>query len=422
MSILLRQATVIDPSSPFHLQRADIFISNGSIDAIGQNLDIKAEETLAIPGLYVSPGWVDIFSHFNDPGQEHKETLESGALAAAAGGFTDVMTLPNTSPCTHNKAAVEYGVQRSRYLPVNIHPIGAITKNAEGKELAEMYDMHASGAKAFSDGVNSLQSSGIMLKALQYLKAIDKVIIQIPEDKSLSTHGLMHEGIVSTRLGLPGKPSIAEELMITRDIELVKYTGSKLHITGLSSRKAVELVKEAKAEGLSISCSVTPYHLIFCDEDLQDYDTNLKVNPPLRTADDRQALIEAVMDGTIDCIASHHMPEDIDHKIVEFEYARNGMISLQTAFAAVASALPGISAERLVDLFCFAPRRIFNLPAPVIDKGAQAQLSLFTMQQEWMFDKGMNKSRSANSPFIGRNFTAKPLGIINKGSLFLNNE
>ncbi|MDB5197541.1 MAG: dihydroorotase [Flaviaesturariibacter sp.] len=420
MDILIRQPLLIDPSSPFHLQKADLFISNGIIRQIGGELPSKYDLFIDEPGLCVSPGWVDIFANFCDPGQEFKETLETGANAAAAGGYTDVFLVPNTTPVVHSKAPVEYLVQKSYSLPVNLHPIGAVTKNAEGQALSEMYDMQASGAIAFSDGTASIQSAGLLLKALEYLKAIDRTIIQLPDNRSINPGGLMNEGIVSTRLGLPGRPAIAEELMIARDIELAKYTGSKLHFTGVTTAKSIQLIQEAKATGLPISCSVTPYHLFFCDEDLQDYDTYLKVNPPLRSAADRTALQEAVMNGTIDCIASHHLPQDTDAKIIEFEYAQYGMIGLQTAFATVKTALPKITEERLVELFCTTPRRLFDLPPLTITEGASATLTLFQPNTPWTFEKEHNRSRSANSPFFSRPVTGKPLGIIAKGGVFLN--
>jgi dihydroorotase len=269
MNLLLRQAKIIDPSSPFHQQQADIFIQDGILKTISPKLDITADKIIEAEGLFVSPGWLDVFAHFPDPGFEYKESLQTGANAAAAGGYTDVLLIPNTAPVVHNKSAVEYIVQRSKSFPVNLHPIAAVTKNAEGKELAEMYDMHDSGAIAFGDGNCSIQSSGILLKALQYLRAIDKVLIQLPDDRSISATGLMNEGIISTQLGLPGKPAIAEELMIARDIELAKYTESKIHFTGISTAKSVELIQRAKAEGIRVTCSVTPYHLFSAMRTLQ---------------------------------------------------------------------------------------------------------------------------------------------------------
>ena len=419
MNLLLRQATIIDPSSPFNQQQADIFIENGAIQSIGQNLAKTSETIIEKEGLFVSPGWVDVFAHFPDPGFEYKESLETGAQAAAAGGYTDVLLIPNTVPAVHNKSSVEYIVQRSKSLPVNLHPIGAVSKNTEGKELAEMYDMHDSGAIAFGDGNCSIQPSGIMLKALQYLKAIDKVLIQLPDDRSISATGLMNEGIISTQLGLPGKPAIAEELMIARDIDLAKYTSSKIHFTGISTARSVELIKKAKADGITVTCSVTPYHLLFCDEDLETYDTNLKLNPPLRTAADREALRKAVLEGVVDCIASHHFPQEKDSKVVEFEYAKYGAIGLQTSFAAMRTILPEMPLENLVALFSSRPRKIFDLPAKVIDQNSSACLTLFT-DEEWIFNKEDILSKSSNTPFVGKSFRGKPFGIINKDQVFLN--
>ncbi|HEV7622009.1 MAG TPA: dihydroorotase [Flavisolibacter sp.] len=417
MDILLRQVLITDPSSPFHQQQADIFIQNGIIAEIGI-INRSSDKEVSIRGLSVSPGWTDIFSNFCDPGFEFKETLESGAKAAASGGYTDVFILPNTNPVVHNKSGVEYIVQRSKSLPVNIHPIAAITKNTEGKELAEMYDMYNSGAVAFSDGTSSVQSSGLLLKALQYIKAIDKTIIQLPDDKSISASGLINEGIISTQLGLPGKPAIAEELMIARDIELAQYTDSRIHFTGVSTAAGLALIKTAKEKGIAVSCSVTPYHLFFSDEDLTGYDTNLKVNPPLRTKADREALKQGVISGLVDCIATHHMPQETDHKMVEFEYANYGMTGLETCFGLLRTSIPELSAERIVALLSIRPRTIFGLPSQTIEINKPAALSLFNPQERWKFEH--TASRSHNSPLFGIQLTGKPAGIINKDSLFLN--
>lgn len=411
MIILIRKVVITQPGSLFHKQKKDILIVNGVIGRIADHLDEKADTVIEGPGLHVSPGWVDIFTHCCDPGFEHKETLQTGAQAAAAGGYTHMFVLPNTNPVIQSKSQVEYIKEKSRSLPVNIHPLGAISKNAEGKDLAEMYDMFDSGAIGFSDGLNPVQSAGILLKALQYVKAFDGVIIQIPQDKSIGTHGLMNEGIVSTRLGLPGKPIIAEEMMVARDIELAAYTGSKLHFTGVSSKHSVALINNAREKGLSVSCSVTPYHLLFCDEDLIDYDTNLKVNPPLRNRENREALLDALRNGWIDGIASHHLPQDWDNKTCEFEYAGYGMIGLETAFGIVRKL--GIDIEQWINLCSFNPRKIFNLPPGSVEEGEPADLTLFDPDQQYYFEEKHIYSKSKNSPLIGKELKGRVIGIIN---------
>jgi len=418
MKVLLKQATIVNSSSPFNGLAKDIYIKDGIITAIADSITEKADKIIDTENLSVSIGWMDIFSHFCDPGYEHRETLESGAKAAAAGGFTEIMVVPNTNPVVHSKSQIEYIIQKSKDYAVTIHPIGAITKNAEGKELAEMYDMHQSGAIAFSDGIHSIQQPGVLLKALQYVLAFDGTVIQLPEDKSISPHGLMNEGIISTQLGLPGKPAIAEELMIARDIELVKYTGSKIHFTGVSTKKSIELIAKAKADGLKVSCSITPYHIFFCDEDLITYDTNLKVNPPLRTKEDMLALREAVKKGTVDCFSSHHIPQNTDSKICEFEYAKNGMIGLESLFGSALLIVD--NAKLVVDLLTIAPRNVFGVAIPEIKEGAPANLTLFDSGNEFIFEESLIQSKSKNSAFIGKKLKGKVIGIINGSKLELN--
>lgn len=421
MKLLLRQVKITDKNSPHNGLVRDILIIDGKIEQIDNDIDpnIFGVKVVDSNNLFASVGWVDIFAHFNDPGFEYKETLETGANAAAAGGFTNVFVLPNTNPVIDNKASVEYIVQKSKSLPVKIHPLGAISKRIEGREPAEMYDMHNSGAIAFSDGTKPIQTPGLMLKALQYVKAVDAVIIQLPVDQSLSGTGLVNEGIVSTQLGLPGIPAISEDLMVNRDIELAKYTDSKLHFTGITTAKSISLIQRAKHEGLPVSCSVTPYHLFYCDEDMVTYDTNLKVNPPLRSRLDMMALRKAVEDGSVDCIASHHLPQDWDSKTCEFEYAKSGMIGLENTFGILNELFPEMPTAQLVDLLSSNPRTIFFKHKSSIAEGEIADITLFDRTTENTYAEKDIKSKSHNSPFINHGFKGKVFGIINNEKVTL---
>ncbi|WP_207493491.1 dihydroorotase [Aridibaculum aurantiacum] len=420
MKLLLKQVTICDKLSPHNGSTKDILIINGKITSIEDSIDAGDAEVIEEKDVLVSPGWVDVFAHFNDPGNEYKETIETGIEAATAGGYTNVFVLPNTNPVVGNKSLVEYIAQKAKHAIVNVFPLGSITKNAEGKELAEMYDMRKSGAIAFTDGTNPVQTPGLFLKALQYVRAFDGTLIQLPIDRSIGKHGLMNEGITSTRLGLPGLPAIAEELIITRDIELTKYTGSKLHITGVSTAKGLALIAGAKAAGVKISCSVTPYHLFFCDEDLVTYDTNLKVDPPLRTRQDMVALREGVLNGTIDCISSHHLPQDWDHKVCEFEYAQPGINALQSTFNVINHTFPALPVDRLIEILSTKARQLFSLQQNAIDVNNDADLTIFTRSGETTLTTETNKSRSNNNPFINLSLRGAVLGVINKEKKSLN--
>lgn len=420
MSILLRQVKIADSASPFHNKVKDILIKDHKIVSITDHFDGKAEFVFEKPGSIVSPGWVDPFVHFCDPGMEHRETLISGAAAAQKGGFTNVFTLPNTQPITDNKSQVSYIKQQSNALPIHVNPIGALSKKIEGKDLAEMIDMYNNGAVAFSDGLHPVQSTLLFLKALQYVKAFDGVVIQMPIDKSLGSLGLMNEGILSTQLGLPGIPAIAEELIISRDIELLRYTQSKLHITGVTTAKGIATIANAKKEGLQVTCSVTPYHLFFTEEDLKEYNTLLKVFPPLRTKKDQEALLKAVEDGTVDCISSHHLPQDWDGKTIEFENAKAGIASIETSFNAVIQKLPKLSEEKIAALFSTNARNIFGLSASTIQENNIAELTLFNTTENTLMSKTESASKSANSPFWDIPLKGKVLGTIVKNTLHTN--
>lgn len=423
MKVLIQQAYINDPGSSQHGTKADLLIESGIIREIGSNLTGTDAQVISGEGLFVSPGWVDPFAHFADPGQEYKETLETGARAAAIGGFTDVLVMPNTQPVIDTKSQVEYIRHKSATLPypVNVRAIGAITKQAQGKDLAEMYDMYASGAVAFSDGTHPVQAAGVLVKALQYVRSFNGVIIQIPDDNSIGTHGLMHEGILSTQLGLSGKPIMAEELMVARDIKLARYANSRLHFTGVSSPKSLEYIRRAKEGGIAVTCSVTPHHLFFTDEAIGQYDTNLKVFPPLRPEKERDALRKALADGTIDCIATHHLPHETDSKVVEFEAAAFGMIGLETCYPALKTALPEISESQWVNLLSINARAIFGLPAATLEINEPALVTIYQPELPTVVNSAFFGSRSRNSPFLGKTLQGSVKGVINGEKIFLTN-
>ncbi len=408
MTILIRKALIKDIRSPYHNKVMDIFLSNGRIEQVSEKLDSSADKIIEANGDLLSPGWIDVFVTGSDPGYEYKDDLDSVSASASAGGFTHIFLTPNTLPVTQSKSGIQYIVGRNISLPVTLHPIGAVTKNTEGKELTEMFDMRQSGAIAFGDGNKSIQSAGLMIKALQYVKAFDGILIQMPDDQSVAPNGLMNEGTVSTQIGLPGKPALAEEIMVARDIELLRYTDSTLHITGISLARSVEMIRQAKAEGLKISCSTTPYHLMFTDAALLlGYNTLLKVNPPLRTELDRQALIKGIQDGTIDCVSSHHTAQNKDAKICEFEYAEYGMLGLEPAYGILTAV--GLSVDQILAVFCYNPAQLFGLTS-TIEIGSTADLTLFNPNESFVFSNMDIKSKSTNSPYIGMSLKGRIKG------------
>lgn len=420
MKILIKKARIIAPGQASNGQVKALLVEDGTITQVAEHIDAKADRIISNENLHVSPGWVDCFAHFCDPGLEYKETLESGASAAAAGGYTTVLVIPNTQPPLDSRSQIEYIRKRTENLPVSLLPVGSISKGLKGESLAEMIDMHHAGARAFSDGLHPIQSSGLLLKALQYIKAFNGIIIQIPDEQSISKHGLAHEGIWSTKLGISGIPDIAEIMMLKRDLDLLRYTESRMHITGLSLAESVQLIKVAKEEGLAITCSVTPFHLFLTDAALQEFDSNYKVSPPLREQEDVDCLRKALKEGIIDCIASHHIPQDQDSKNKEFEYASHGMTGLETAFGILGAAIPDWNPEEKINMLAIKPRNIFGLPVPQIEEGADAELTLFDPDQEWIFDKKTSKSKSRNTPFHQTKLKGKPVGIIHKNNLVLN--
>ena len=411
MQLLLKKVTILSPTSKYHLKKKDILIKNGLIEKIADSINEKVKTVIDEKNVYVSIGFMDLFADFCEPGYEHNDTIATGMKASLAGGFTDVCLLPNTNPIIQNRSTIESIKSKSDL--VNLHPLGAVSKNTEGKDLAEMYVMKEGGAIAFTDGKKTIQDAGLLLKALQYIKTFDGVIIEIPENTSISKHGLMHEGIASTKLGMPGKPAISEYIAIQQSLELVSYTNSKIHFTGISTKKSIELIKQAKKQGLQVTCSVTPYHLLYTDADLETYDSLYKVNPPLRTDEDRKALLKAVEDGVVDSIASHHFPQDWDSKTKEFEYAKNGMITLQTMLPSLLKASSKITLEKWISLLTEKPREILSLPMPIIEEKQPACLTVFNPTEKWNFNTTNNESLSANSPLLNSELIGKIICVIN---------
>lgn len=419
MKVLLQAATIYHPESTFHLQNQNILIEDGIITYIGPDTQ-DADETVAAEGLCVSAGWVDMHAFVGEPGLEYKEDLESVAAAAAAGGFTEVVCLPNVEPVVQSKGAVSYLLSRSQSLPVSLLPAAAITTDAQGKDLTEMIDLHHAGAVAFTDGLKPLQGADIVLKALQYVQLFDGLLMNKPEHTRLTEHGQMHEGEASTRLGMKGIPALAEEVMVTRDLQLLAYTGGRLHFSLLSTAGAIEAVRKAKAEGLNVTCDVASYQAAFTDETLLAFDTNYKVAPPFRSDADVAAIKQGLQDGTIDALVSAHTPQDTEAKKLEFDLADFGMINLETAFAVANTSLgDALSVEQLVEKFTAAPRRILRLNVPDIAVGAAANLTLFDPEATWTPTAANTKSKSKNSPFYGQQLKGRVLGTFHKGQLVL---
>jgi len=419
MEFLIRAALIIDSKSPFHLSTKDILIQNGTIKKIDDLIEFKGKKIIEEKGLRAITGLVDMRSNFNDPGFEHKEDLESGSNTAAAGGFTDVVILPNNQPFTGSKNAISYFKKWNRGSAVNLHPTAAVSLECKGEELTEMIDLHTAGAIAFTDGVNPIWHTNILLKSLQYVQKFNGLIINRPEDKMLTAFGNMNEGVVSTSLGMKGMPSVAEEVMIKRDLQLLEYTGGKIHFSLISSAGAVALIKEAKKKGLNVTADVGIHYLLFDESYLNSFDTNFKVNPPFRTVKDKNALIKAVREGVIDVVVSDHQPHDEESKKLEFDLADFGITGLQTYYSLMLKVF-GNETDVILGQTQASTRKILGLDNHAIEEGSAACLTLFNPKGEWIYNASNNKSKSENSPFFDQELKGKITGIINNGELVLN--
>jgi len=390
-------------------------IEKGQIVKIGKGIDSDAE-IFDARGKYLSPGFFDLNCNIGELGLETKEDLKTGTQAAAAGGFTGLAIMPNTQPPAHSKSEIEYLVNRAKNNLVDIYPLGAISYKREGKDMAEMYDMYQHGAKAFSDGNRPVQDAGLMERALLYTKGFDALVFSYPEDTAIAGKAKVHEGEVSTLLGMKGIPALAEELMVARDLYLAEYTGSKIHFTTISTERSVSLIREARKKGIPVTCDVAVHHLLLTDQVLLGFDSQYKVKPPLRTKKDVKALLAGLKDGTIDAITSQHTPHEVEFKDVEFEVAEYGMISLQTAFSIALEA--GLTIATIIEKLAINPRKILGVDLPVIAEGNQANLVVFDDKAEWTFDKDNNRSKSYNSPFIGHKLKGSILLTINNNQVF----
>jgi dihydroorotase len=367
-------------------------------------------------GTHVSIGWVDVGTQTGDPGFEHREDLESVTKAAIHGGFTTICPFPNTNPVIQSKSEVLYIKNKTQDYLIDFQPIGALSEEVKGKNIAEMLDMYHVGAVAFSDGRKSVQEGGLLLRGLQYAKIFDGLIMNAPFDKSLAPHGQMHEGLTSTSLGLSGIPSMTEELMVQRDLQLLEYADSRLHIQNISTEGSVDMVRKAKEKGLRVTASVAALNLCFSDEILRGFDTNFKVLPPLREKNDVDALIEGLKDGTIDFITTNHTPIDVEGKDLEFPYAEFGAVTLESAFGLVNSFLyEKWSINELVACFTLKTRTVLGIEIPQIKEGAKACLTLFNPNEEWVFSEKDIQTKSKNSPAIGKILRGRVVGVVNKG-------
>lgn len=419
MKILIQSPEIIDPNSSFHQKVKNVLINNGRIAEIGDK-NYAADRVIKADGMKLSIGWFDLGTYVGDPGLEHKEDLESVSKTALAGGFTEIAVLPNTVPSVQTKNEISYITRGNDNRLLQIHALASVTKNNKGEELTEMIDLHEAGAIGFTDGLKPLWHTDILLKSLQYLQKFNGVLIDHPEDVWLNMFGQMHEGINSTKLGLKGMPRVAEEISVTKHLELLAYAGGCLHLSRISTAKTVDLIKAAKRK-LRVTCDITAYQALLDDSMLHDFDTNLKVNPPLRERADNEALLKALKDGTIDVICSGHLPGDDESKNVEFDQADFGMINLQTFGANLTSLSKFVDWNSLIEKVTIGPRRVLQREIPRIEVEEKANLTLFAPLHKWVLDEKTNCSHAKNSPWFGKEVTGKAIAVFNNNKYWIDN-
>ncbi len=418
MKILLKSATIVDASSKHHLKKRDVLIENGTISKIAASIPSSEKvREISLKNLHISQGWFDSSVSFGEPGFEERETIENGLRTAANSGFTSVAVNANSFPVTDSKGHIKFLKSKAEGNAVSLYPIGALTVGSKGTDLAELYDMQNEGAVSFYDYKNPIANANLLKIALQYTQNFEGLVQSFPFEKSVARNGMVNEEVNSTRLGLKGIPALSEELQIIRDLYILEYTGGKLHIPTISTKKSVELIKDAKKKGLNVTCSVSIFNLILTDDVLEEFDTNYKLLPPLRTKEDTKALLKGLKDGTIDGITSDHNPIDVEHKKTEFDHAYFGSIGLEGCFGALNMVL-GIeeSVKALTGL-----KKTFNIPSEKIEEGNLAELTLFNPDGNWEFSEKDILSISKNAALLGTKLKGKPYGILANNQLVMNN-
>jgi dihydroorotase len=420
--LLLRGGRVVDPAQGID-ETLDVLINEDTVAEVGPKLSSRGAQVIEARGLVVCPGFIDIHTHLREPGQEHKETIATGTRAAAAGGFSAVCCMPNTTPVNDNEGITRLIVERARNEgAVRVYPIGAITQGSKGEELAEFGDLREAGCVAVSDDGMPVADSAVMRRALEYAKAFDLVVIDHCEDPSLSRQTCMNEGPVSTHLGLRGEPSVGEAVMVERDVLLAELTGSRVHVAHISAAASVDAVRRGKARGVRVTSEVTPHHLFLTDEVVREtgYDTSTKMKPPLRSEADRQASIAGLVDGTIDCIATDHAPHHVDDKQVEYDCAANGVVGLETAVPLCLDRLVGkgvVNLARLVALLSTNPARVLDLPGGTLAPGSPGDVTLIDLGRKRQVDPGRFESLGRNTPFEGWILKGWPVATVVAGKV-----
>ncbi|SMG45975.1 dihydroorotase [Marivirga sericea] len=423
MRTYIKAVKIINPASTWHNQTIDMLLDEGQIIDVNPSGKVDADLIIEAKQLYASPSWVDMRVFSGEPGEEYREDFESLAKVLEAGGFGAALLMPNTNPTIQNKADIKTILSHNKSHVCQFLPSAAITINCDGENLNEMLDVFQAGAQAFTDGAQPLWNSDILVKSLQYLQKFDGLLINFPQDHKLALFGQMNEGKTSTGLGLKGIPHLAEEIVIQRDLELLQYAGGKLHFSCISSAKSVQMIKDAKAKGLRVTCDVNIHHLILDDEYLESFDTNYKVLPPLRTQKDIKALIDGVNEGVIDAIVSAHQPYDQDHKKMEFDLAEFGIMGAQIVLPLYHKFLSDqIDLETFLACIESNPRKILKMKQSKIEKGVAPDFTLFSLDEKWVFNAENNLSKSDNSPFLNTDFSAKVLAVFNNRTQYLDSK